>query len=176
MVKGVINGIKAQFNSSASKQGFLKSSAPWQAFHMTAKGNLIGVPFIALSVASANRGEKLTTAVSEFAGVVTYPVTSFVVTAALSLIPGGRMFSPGIRAFVGTLVAALPNTALTEGLNRGFNKLSKTDQRVRRLAMGGSYQDSANASSQREVAIRDMTMAFRPGRQLLGQEAMLFHQ
>jgi hypothetical protein len=56
-----------------------------------------------------------------------------------------------------------------------FRTFSQLDQRIRRLEMGGSYQDTVSAKALRDRALTDIGSALSPARRVLGQEALLTH-
>jgi hypothetical protein len=175
MIGGIISGVRGSFSFDRSLGAFTK--APFRAAKWSTEGALVfGMPMIAFSSSHADRGEKLPTLAAESVGLATYPVTAGLMTLGLLMVPGSGFLTPGAKAMVASMAASFPNEWLVGRINRGFNKLSQTDQWVNRLRMGGDYRDTGTAAEFRNRAVREMTNAFQPARTLLGQEAKLLHR
>lgn len=85
------------------------------------------------------------------------------------------MIPLGGRATIAAFVAALPNIAVIDKMQRGLSLLSSSDRRIQRLEMGGDFQDSETAAALRMAAVRDMSSAMGMRRRYLGAEALYFH-
>jgi len=136
-------------------------SAAHSAWDMTAKGNLIAVPLIAFSVANTAPGERLATLAGETASLATTIPMAMALAALL----------PSVPVLVTTAAAGFASTWFAEHVNRAFSRLSKTERRVKRLEMGGNYQDTETAAQFRMSAAMDMSSAFQGRRTWLGREA-----
>ena len=149
---------------------FVKNSATVKALDMTVKGNLISVPLIAFTAATAPRGERASTVAAETAGVLIYPVMAAAIAA---VIPEGVLLTAGVRATIAMLAAAIPNMTFVEGANRAFSQISRSEKRIMRIETGGNHQDSETARAFRFNSLNEMSSAFQSSRTWLGREAFL---
>lgn len=112
-------------------------------------------------------------------------------TLAAATAPRGHALSAGSRTLgglIGTLAGSIINPVvgsivggylgdkyLGAGIEKtvqGFNELAGN---VRRLNMGGRYQDTEAAYTMRAVAVREMGGSMMNARRILGQEAAFMH-
>jgi hypothetical protein len=149
------------------------SKAFWRGVDWGAGGNMLGLPFIAYEVGTAQRGEMLPTAAGRTMGLMTYPALSGVIAFGLAMIPGVNVATAGIAA---GLMAMYPNGVLEDGMSRGIRAITDTAKQIRHIEMGGSYQDSQSAEQQRMRALQEMGGAMQTSRRWLGQEAVFFHR
>jgi hypothetical protein len=88
----------------------------------------------------------------------------------------GALAGSAVAGNLGTLVGGyLGDKLLGAGIEKtvqGFNELAGN---VRRLNMGGRYQDTEAAFTMRQVAVREMGSSLLNARRILGQEAAFMH-
>ena len=76
-------------------------------------------------------------------------------------------------ARAGLAIGALyPSFGIAHFVTRQVRKFANVDYRIRRLEMGGDYEDSATAAMARFSAVRDMSSALGASRRFLGREAL----
>lgn len=138
-------------------------------------GNQIVLPLNAYLASKAAPGEALSVFTAETLGFGTHAVLSVATSSLLHIIPGFSMIPLGGRATIAAFVAALPNIAVIDKMQRGLSLLSSSDRRIQRLEMGGDFQDSETAAALRMAAVRDMSSAMGMRRRYLGAEALYFH-
>lgn len=146
-----------------------------ESFHQAAMGMQLFIPVMAYSASKQAPGEKLSSFSAEMAGIGTHGLMSAGMGAVLSMLPGASMLPPGARAFAAVMLSSMPNLAITEGLNRGLNLMSSTERRIKRLEMGGGYEDSETSVAMRMAAVQAMNSAQGASRRYLGNEATFFH-
>jgi len=145
-----------------------KQSTPWSELDW-GDGALLGLPPITYANRRPPRGEFL-------AGVTGWTV-GLVTTAGLcfSLAPALRFFAPILRGpgskVAGALLVGYGALGLGKFAARSVRFMSNLDQNVRRIRMGGDYQDTATAQALRMAAARDMSSSFGSARRFLGREA-----
>lgn len=141
--------------------------------HWAIEGSLLSLPIMALSTATAQRGEKAAAFASTASSLITFPATMGAIGAAVSLIPG---IGPGVATALSFLGAMYPSSKVDEGVNRAVRTYSRFGANVRRLEMGGDFVDSESAARSRMRAVQDMSAALINNRRYLGQEARLLHR
>lgn len=149
------------------------ASAFWSGFRWGADGNMLSLPFIAYEAATAQRGEVIPTATGRVAGLMAYPALAGVMAAGVAMMPGVGVAAAGLIA---GLMALYPNALLEDGISRRIRVLSNAARQVRRLEMGGAYEDTETAQRQRMLAVQEMSSTMQISRRYLGQEARLFHR
>lgn len=92
-----------------------------------------------------------------------------------ALAPALRFFAPILRGpgskVAGALLGGYGALGLGKFAARSVRFMSNLDQNVRRIRMGGEYQDTATAQALRMAAARDMSSSFGSARRFLGREA-----
>jgi hypothetical protein len=136
------------------------------------KGNALNVPFIAMEVASAQRGEQMATLTGRVGGILTYPVFAGVLAAGIAMIPGVNVAA----GLIGAMIAMYPNGLLEDSVIRKVKWLNTTGKNIRHLEVGGAYQDTNLAAHQRQIAMMELSSAIQPARRFLGQEGLAFHK
>jgi hypothetical protein len=136
---------------------------------------LFGAPLVAFELANSKRGEMLPTLATDVGGLVSQGILTAGIMAGMSvLLPGiGTGIGAGLAA---TLIASGPNSLIEKGIGRSVRSFTQLSQHVRRLEMGGDYQDTESAQRQRFLGIQEMNAAVQTSRRYLGQEALLFHR
>jgi hypothetical protein len=156
----------------AAYAGSYARSSFWKGMGFGAEGSMLGLPFIAMEAGMAQRGEVVPTLVARSAGLVTYPAISGVIAGGLALA------FPQLKyvGFLASVVGMYPDSLVQEGLLHGLRLATDAARHLRHLEMGGTYQDSVLAQSQRMTALTEMSGAIGAGRRYLGQEAALMHR
>lgn len=159
-------GRRAALARTPASRGF------WKGLQFGAEGAMVGLPLIALEAGMAQRGEAVPTIMARTAGLVTYPAISGVISGGLAL-----MF-PELKAvgFIGGMLGMYPDALVQDGLLHSLRLATDTAQQLRRLELGGGYQDSDLAQAQRMGALSEMSGALGSSRRYLGQEAALLHR
>ncbi len=144
----------------------------WQGMRWGAEGSMIGLPMIAMEAGLAQRGEVVPTIATRGIGMVAYPAMSGMISAGLTVL------FPEIRgaAFLGGILGMYPDALFQGGLLRVIRTAKDASRAVHHLEMGGTYQDSQLAQSQRTSALMEMSGTVGASRRYLGQEAALFHR
>lgn len=146
----------------------------WGGLRLAAgPGIMTALPFAAFDAAHQRKGERLPTLAGRTMAIATFPATSAAFASGLMLIPG---IGPAAACALAPLAALYPNALFQNSLARGFRKLSHYAQDVRRLEMGGNFQDSLSAKASRMAAINEMNGTMVASRRFLGQEAEIYHR
>jgi hypothetical protein len=145
----------------------------WSGMKAGADGNMLGLPFVAYEMGTAQRGEMLATATGRVTGLCTYPVTAGLTLAMLSAIPGVNVVAYPI---VAAILAQFPNSYLENKIISGIRTLNQAGRRIRRLEVGGDFEDSESASAARQRSLRELTGTMQTSRRYLGQEALFMHR
>lgn len=148
----------------------------WVGMKMSGMGTIASVPFLAMELGSAQKGEILPMTLGRTASLVAFPALSG------SLAAGGAMAAaaagiavPGIGAFA-MLASLYADTLITEGIAHEVRTLTQEGTRLRHLEVGGHYQDTTTALRLRQQALYEMSGATSASRRYLGQEAQFLHQ
>jgi hypothetical protein len=163
---------QAAFQTAASN---LSSKAGiWGSMRVAGmSGLMVGLPFAAADAARQKPGERLPTLAGRTMGLTTFPIMSAAFATGLMLVPG---IGPVAAAALAPLAAMYPNAMFGKSLARGFREMSQFSRNVRRLEMGGDYQDTLSAKASRMSAIQEMNATLVASRRFLGQEAVFYHQ
>lgn len=149
------------------------SKAFYTGMRTGGEGNMLGVPFIGYEMAHAQRGEMMATLTGRTVGLFTYPVVTGATLAVMTMIPGINLVAYPMAA---ALLAAFPNTMLEDKIIGGISFLNQTGRRIRRLEVGGDFEDSESAYATRQRSLHDLTGTMQASRRYLGQEALLMHR
>jgi len=146
----------------------------WGAMRLAGmSGLMLGLPFAAADAARQKPGERLPTLAGRTMALTTFPVMSAAFATGLMLVPG---IGPVAAAVLAPLAALYPNAMFGRSLARGFREMSQFSRNVRRLEMGGDYQDTLSAQASRMSAIQEMNATMAASRRFLGQEALFYHR
>ncbi len=119
---------------------------------------IFNIPMAAFSAASAPRGHAISAGVEGL-------------TMGAGALLGGMMFGlPG--AIVGGIVA---DSSISRAIAKPFQILHDYERNFRRLRMGGDYQDSAQAFTMRQAAVKEMSGSLLNARAWLGHEGRAMH-
>lgn len=149
------------------------SNSFFKGARLTGDNLIWGIPFIALEAGSAQPGEQLTTLTGRVAGLVSQPALAGIVSAGLTASVG---CPPAAAAIIAAVGAAYISVKFEDPLIRGLNWLTKNATEGRRVAFGGSFQDTVTSRARRQRALRDIAGAMPASRQWLGQEALILHR
>src|ERR1017187_866263 len=119
---------------------------------------VLNVPMAVFSMATAPRGRAISAGVEGL-------------TMGAGALLGGMMFGvPG--AIVGGILGDQP---ISRAIARPFQMLHDFDRNIRRLRMGGDYQDSEQAWTMRQAAVQEMSGSLMNARAWLGHEGRAMH-
>lgn len=167
-----LGGANAAMNAGLLPSARRVSGSFYKAMKLSGDGMFLAAPFIGLEVASAEPGDRLATGAASTAGLFTYPVLAGMIAAGLAMTGVGTPAA----AWIALVLAAFPNSKVEDGIHRGIRSFTDWGRQVRRLEMGGRYQDTEQARAQRYQAISAMSATMQNSRRYLGQEALLLHQ
>jgi hypothetical protein len=136
-------------------------------------GSMVGLPMVAFELAKAKRGDLLPATAGAAVNMVSMPALTTAFASGLMLIPG---IGPVAAGIVGAFAATYPNARFQNFAARGVRQMTQVAQNVRRLEMGGQYQDTLAAQSARIAAVQEMNASAVATRRFLGQEAVFYHR
>jgi hypothetical protein len=134
-----------------------------------------GVPQIAFSTTRAQRGEVLSTIAATSVGIASYPTLSAVINPAVRFLLPFSIGATG-TAVLASMIAVIPAYQIGKAAMAGVRYFNSFGYKLRRIEMGGDYQDSATAQNLRMKAISDMSSAMSYSRRWLGNEAQFMRQ
>lgn len=142
----------------------------WSGLRSQNYAFLGGVPQIAFASAKMQRGEVLPTMVDTSIGIASFPGLSAVMRPAARFLTAGLFGQMGVAGLSGML-AVLPAYGVGKIAAQGVRYFKDWGYNLRRIEMGGRYEDTDTASSLRMRAINDMSSALSYSRRWLGNEA-----
>lgn len=176
MYANINAGPQANFLQKSAKAKLPASKAFWHGVKDAGTGNLLGLPFIALEVGSAQRGEQVPILMGRGAGLMTYPAMTGIMAAGATMVAETLGFAiPAVGIFA-SLAALYPDSCVQNTIIRSVKVLNATARQVNHLEFGGSYQDSETAQSMRLRGLQEMSGAIGNSRGFLGQEAAFMHR
>jgi hypothetical protein len=147
----------------------------WSGLRAQNYAFLGGVPQIAFASARTQRGEVLSTFTDNSVGIASYPALSAVIGASLRfLLPAA--FGVAGTAAMASVLAIVPAYGLGKAAASGVRYFNSFGYRLRRIEMGGDYEDTATAQNLRMKAVSDMSSAMSYSRRWLGNEAAFMRQ
>lgn len=139
---------------------------PARGFHIglewTRGAITLGIPIAAYQLYHAPKGHKVSSLIGE---------TTKIAAGFLGTVVGGFVAGP-MGAIAGAAVGE-ESGALLEDTVQGFIDFGRS---IRRVNMGGNYQDSVLALTMRQRAAQELGGSIMNARQYLGKEGRLFHQ
>jgi hypothetical protein len=134
------------------------------------EGSISGVPPISFSIKHRPRGEFMSKAAGWTVGLCIGLLAPFALAPALRW--GAPMLGNIGSKVASSLLTIYPAVGLGRFTSRAVRYMANYDYHIRRIEMGGDYQDSVSAAALRFVAIRNMSAAFGSARGYLGREAL----
>jgi hypothetical protein len=144
----------------------------WKATKWGYDGNLIGLPLLAVSLASSKRGEFIPTAAAEGFSFAAFPLVQGAVAAGLALIPG---LGEGALIVGSMFLGAVVTSSIENGIQKGVRTFTEFGRKYSRLEYGGGFVDSDSSYQQRLRGAQEMSAALLSSRRFLGQEARFLH-
>ena len=133
------------------------------------EGAPVGLPSLSYAIKHRQRGEFVSQAIGWTTGLTLGLGTAY----ALAPSSLARLATGWGAARAGLAIGALyPSFGIAHFVTRQVRKFANLDYQIRRLEMGGDYEDSATAAMARFSAVRDMSSALGASRRFLGREAL----
>ena len=149
-------------------RGGRRTGVPWEELNYS-NGALLGMPSISYSFKHKPRGEFASFTAGWTVGLVTATTGAFLLAPALRF-SAPLLSGPGSKV-ASALLVGYGSIGLGKFAARAVRTFANFDYNVRRLRMGGNYQDSATAQALRYSAVRDMGSTMGNPRSFLGNEA-----
>ena len=149
--------------SSNLRRGFTEGSS----------GLFYDLPFAALEIANAPRGQAINTALGKSVEYAAFPIVNAASVAVVALLLPEAI--AGAVPLAALVLSAVVVGGIRKVADKGIRAFSAIGTRVRHLEMGGNYKDTDTAYTLRMRAISDMNGSMQPARRYLGQEGLIFH-
>lgn len=136
-------------------------------------GGYLNAAGVAYQVATAQKGEVVPSLITGTISIGTFAATQAIITGGLMLIPG---INVGVVTVLAMGLSMGASMEIDDKIMQTTKFLIGASQHIKRLEMGGNYQDTESAQTNRARALSEMSGSMQPARRYLGREAELLHR